>query len=201
MSNTRLREPLGPWTSPPRQKFTWYARPNKQTLLHVSTTSVDQHIKKRSHHNSQNNNQEFFPQRRDFTQQWPLDRRTALLADVSIKKGSKAITLHSTTPQFVPQSPQQHPPITTEGDFIRKLHPFLQQLVPHPNELDSTFTEKANLLATVHHLSARTTCLANTQHSRIHISWTIKGGNDLFPETLARHQSSIHSCPEETHNK
>jgi hypothetical protein len=135
MSDIRLREPLGEWTQPPRQQFKWFAHPNTQSIFHVGQTTTSQHFRKRKHHNSHNISPQYLTLSRDYTQQWPHHRSTALLADVSTNKGANTLTLHATAPQFKPPPLPTPPLINTVGDYIQTLPPFLQQLVPPPSEL------------------------------------------------------------------
>jgi hypothetical protein len=73
--------------------------------------------------------------------------------------------------------------------------------VPHPEDLDSSFTTKSTQLICGQHISARATCSANTQTSQINISWSITNRHKTCPETLIQHQNTIQSHQQETRNK
>jgi hypothetical protein len=148
MSDTRLLTPLSTWTGKPRQKFTWFARPNCQSVIRVNQNTATQQIAKTAHHNSRSASREYFPQGRSFTTQWQHEQNSAILADISIRKGSNVIVLHHTMAQFHPPvTPPPLPPITTSGDYIARLHPFLQALVPIIDTLGHEFTAKATTAA------------------------------------------------------
>jgi hypothetical protein len=65
MSYTQLTVPLGEWTGEPLQRFKWFARTNRKSLVNspANNEPAKQHIIKRAHHNSQSASSEFFPMR------------------------------------------------------------------------------------------------------------------------------------------
>jgi hypothetical protein len=98
MSDTRLRVPLGKWTGEPRQRFKWFVRTNRKSLVNspADNEPATQQIIKRAHHNSQSASSEFFAHSRDFTAQWQAEKLTALYADVTVRKGTNIIVLYRT---------------------------------------------------------------------------------------------------------
>jgi hypothetical protein len=76
MSDMQLTVPLGEWTGEPRQRFKWFARTNRKSLVNspADKEPAKQHIIKRAHHNSRSASSEFFAQSREFTAQWQTEK-------------------------------------------------------------------------------------------------------------------------------
>jgi hypothetical protein len=197
MSDTRLTTPLGQWTGEPRQTFTWFARPNLQSVIQTQHHTSTQHIVKTKHHNSRSASREYLAQGRNFNAHWPSNRSTALFADVSVRKGSKVIILHHTMPQYHTPTTIPLPPIETVGDYIARLHPFLQALLPTPSTFDHNFTTRA---ATAAHgpIRARTHGPPNTRAHHLNIEWAILDDTNT---TITQHQATIPCRPEESRTK
>jgi hypothetical protein len=156
MSDTRLTTPLDNWTSEPRQTFKWFTRPNLQSLVKTHHHTTPQHIAKTTHHNSRSASREYFAKGRNFDAHWPNNSNTSLFANVYVHKGSNVIILHHTMPQYHPPTTIPLPPIATSGDYIARLHPFLQALLPTPTPLDHDFTTRAATATSNGSIRART---------------------------------------------
>jgi hypothetical protein len=200
MADIRLPVPLGEWTAGPRQHFTWFTKTNHQTLIHVTNGQALQHITKIPHHNSLSASREFFPRSRAYTTEWRHEHHSSLLTDVSHRKGSGVIILHKTMPQYKPP-PIAHPPqITTAGDYVSRLYPFLQALVPVPDALEPDFSERAKLAAVAGHLQARTVGPADKRSHNLQITWVITHNTDNN-SSLLQHNSTQPCLPEESRHK
>jgi hypothetical protein len=193
MSDTRLATPLGHWTSKPRQTFKWFTRPNLQSVVQTHHHTSTQHIAKTTHHDSRSASREYFAKGRNFDAHWPSNRNTALFADVSVRKGSNVIILHHTMPQYNPPTTIPLPPIATAGDYIARLHPFLQALLPTPTTLDHDFTTRAATAASNGSIRARTHGPPNTRAHHLNIEWAIM---DDTNNPITHHRAAIPCRPE-----
>jgi hypothetical protein len=102
--------------------------------------------------------------------------------------------------QYKPPPTAHLPLITTAGEFISRLHPLLQALVPAPNALGPEFSNNAKLAATTGHLRARRTGPPTTISHTIQITWTITHNTDNnIP--LIQHHTTQPCLPEESKRK
>jgi hypothetical protein len=188
MSNTQLTVPLGEWTGEPRQRFKWFARTNRRSLVNspADNEPATQHIIKRAHHNIHSASREFLAQSRDFTAQWQAEKPTALYADVTVY----------TTPQ-----PPTITPTVTVGDYMTKLHTFLQQLVPPVSELGVKFTDKPASFIAAGSLTARARSPANTRSHSVFMDWSIESDQAGDDSTLIQYKHKVPCGPEESRSK
>jgi hypothetical protein len=200
MADIRLLVPLGEWTGEPRQHFTWFAKPNRQSLVHVTNGTATQHIEKTPHHNSLSARREYFPCGREYTTELNQEHHSSLLADVSHRKGSGIIILHATMAQYKPLPTAEPPRITTAGDYVSRLHPFLQALLPAPPTLGQEFSDNAKLAATAGNLHAKTIGPPTTRSHSIQVTWMITQNTDSNM-SLIQHHTTQPCLPEESKHK
>jgi hypothetical protein len=103
--------------------------------------------------------------------------------------------------QFQPPLISPLPPIVTEGDYVSRLHPFLQALVPAIDTLGHDFSARAKLVAADGTLRARTRGPVNTRANNLQIDWSINSDLDGDNSLLIQHRVMLPCRPEESRCK
>jgi hypothetical protein len=111
------------------------------------------------------------------------------------------IILHHTMAQFQPPVAPPLPPITTLGDYIARLHPFLQALIPAIDTLGHDFTVRAIPAAADGILCTRTRGPPNIRAHNLQLDWSIHNDTNSANSLLVQHRVLLPCRPEESRTK
>jgi hypothetical protein len=121
--------------------------------------------------------------------------------DVTVRKGTNIIVLHRTMEQYTTPQPPTITPTVTVGDYVTKLHPFLQQLVPPVSELGVNFTDRAASFIAAGALTDRARSPANTRSHSVTMDWSIESDQAGDDSTLIQYKHKVPCGPEESRSK
>jgi hypothetical protein len=177
----KLRIPLGDWTRQPRQRFEWYARPNKFSLIHIPAKGEPRHTYTKKHHNSKGGLREYHSQSRNNSDNLTTKEMTNLLHAYIKRTKSGTIRLEHSTHQYIELEPPPKTKATTVQEYIKQMQPFFATLFPPLEQFGTQFTTDFKNATSEGTIKARAEGNSNMKTRELQVKW------DLFHQLEGTH--------------